>query len=138
VRIGVARSAGSLAFPVGAISRGAGDIISICALVQEHGVTELVIGIPVSLSGDEGASAIAAREFAAELTHALPAVAIRLVDERLTTVQAAHAMRSAGKSARNQKASIDAAAATLLLQHVLDAEAATGVAPGELSRGAQS
>ncbi|MBU6213087.1 MAG: Holliday junction resolvase RuvX [Actinomycetales bacterium] len=132
VRIGVARSAGSLAFPVGAVVRGEGDVHQICDLAHEHGVAEIVIGIPVSLSGVEGASAEAARAFAAAISTALPGLAVRLVDERLTTVQAAQQMRRAGKSAKEQKSSIDAAAATLLLQHVIDAEAASGCAPGEL------
>jgi len=110
----------------------------ICALAQEFDVAEVVIGIPVSLSGVEGASAATAREFAAAVAAALPASAVRLVDERLTTVQAAQQMRSAGKSAKQQKSVIDAAAATLLLQHVIDAEAATGSAPGELLQAGRS
>lgn len=131
-RIGVARSAGALAFPVTAVPRGEGDIAEIARLVEEHAATEVVIGVPVSLRGVEGPSAAIARDFADEVAARLPEVAVRLVDERLTTVQAARAMRSAGKNAKAQKASIDAAAATLLLQHVIDTEAATGAAPGDL------
>ena len=131
-RIGVARSAGALAFPVTAVPRGEGDLARIAGLVQEYAISEIVIGVPVSLSGVEGVSAHAAREFATEVSAFLPEVSVRLVDERLTTVQATHAMRSAGKSAKQQKDSIDAAAAALMLQHVIDAEAATGQAPGEL------
>lgn len=132
VRVGVARSAGNLAFPVGVVQRGAADIAEIAALAVEHNAAELVIGIPVSLSGSEGPSAEHARHFATALAYALPGLTIRLVDERLTTVQAAQAMRTAGKSAKQQKSSIDAAAATLLLQHVIDTELATGSAPGTL------
>ena len=132
VRIGVARSAGAVAFPVTAVIRGDDHLERIADLVQEYAVAEVVIGVPVSLSGVEGASAAAARDFAAAVSARLPEVSVRLVDERLTTVQAAHAMRGAGKSAKQQKGSIDAAAAALLLQHVIDAEAATGSAPGEL------
>lgn len=132
VRIGVARSAGALAFPVTTVTRGDGDLERIAQLVQEYAVTEIVIGVPISMSGVEGASAATAREFAGAVSKHLTQVVVRLVDERLTTVQAAQAMRGAGRSAKSQKSVIDAAAATLLLQHVIDAEAATGVAPGEL------
>lgn len=132
VRIGVARSAASLAFPVGAVLRSADLIADIRALAQDYAVTEIVIGVPVGLAGVEGASAVAAREFADSIATALPELSIRLVDERLTTVQAAHAMSAAGKSAKAQKSVIDAAAATVLLQHVLDTEARVGHAPGEL------
>ena len=132
VRVGVARSAGNLAFPVGVVQRGDADIAEIAALAVANNAAEVVIGIPVLLRGDEGESADGARNFATAVAYALPELRIRLVDERLTTVQAAQAMRAAGKSAKQQKASIDAAAATLLLQHVIDAELATGTAPGTL------
>lgn len=132
VRIGVARSAGNLAFPVGAVHRGETDVAEIAVLASEHGVAEIVIGIPILLNGDEGQSAQNARLFASEVAAALPHISLRLVDERLTTVQAAAGMRAAGKSAKQQKGSIDAASATLLLQHVIDTELATGIAPGEV------
>ena len=117
---------------------GEGDLDEVARVVSEYNAVEIVIGIPVSLSGSRGTSAQAAQDLAEQVAGRLPDLAVRLVDERLTTVQAAGVMRSAGKSSKEQKARIDAAAATVLLQHVLDAEIATGVVPGTLMQIGQS
>jgi putative Holliday junction resolvase len=71
------------------------------------------------------------RERAADLAAAVQ-VPVRLVDERLTTVGAAERLRAAGKRTREQRGSIDAAAATLILEHALALERAKGSPPGEL------
>jgi putative Holliday junction resolvase len=55
-----------------------------------------------------------------------------LVDERLSTVQAAADLRAAGRSSKNQRHVIDQAAAVILLQHAVDSEKARGVPPGRL------
>ena len=88
------------------------------ALVEEEGAVTVVVGLPKGLDGREGASAQAARSFAAALEEPLSTagVTIELHDERLTTVQAAGALRAAGRGAREQKGSIDSAAATVLLE----------------------
>jgi putative holliday junction resolvase len=57
---------------------------------------------------------------------------VRLVDERLSTVSASAGMRAAGKNTKQQRQSIDQAAAVVILQHALDSERAAGRAPGEL------
>jgi putative Holliday junction resolvase len=59
-------------------------------------------------------------------------VPVRLVDERLSTVEAARGMRAAGRDARSARSSIDAAAAAVLLQSALDSERNTGEPAGEL------
>jgi putative Holliday junction resolvase len=58
-------------------------------------------------------------------------VAVRLVDERMTTVEATHGLRSAGVRSRQARAVVDAAAAVVILQHALDSERATSNLPGE-------
>jgi putative Holliday junction resolvase len=121
VRIGIAASDpdGVMAFPVGTVARGANAVAEIVSIVAERDAKWVFVGLPRHLSGAEGASATDARAFArelAELTH----VPVRLVDERHTTTSAARAMSSAGKSAKDQRASIDAAAAAVLLESALD------------------
>ena len=55
-----------------------------------------------------------------------------MVDERMSTVSAAAALRAAGRPGRRQRSVIDQAAAVVILQGVLDAERATGDRVGEL------
>ncbi len=106
------------------------------ALVAEHDPIEIIIGLPRSLSGAEGPAAARIRTAAAALAAALQTggstVAIRLVDERLTTVHAARRLRQAGKKARQQRAVIDSVAAVGILEHALAVEGAGGKPPGEL------
>lgn len=133
VRVGVARSDpdGLLATPVETVLRDGADALTrIVALAREHGAVEIVVGLPVSLSGADTGSTRDAREFAAALAGAAP-VPVRLVDERLSTVSAQAALRGAGRSQRHSRKIIDQVAAVVLLQQALDVEKSTGRAPGE-------
>jgi putative holliday junction resolvase len=60
---------------------------------------------------------------------------VRLADERLTTVSAEAMLRDRGRSGAKRRAVVDQAAAVVILQHVLDTERASGVAPGETIEG---
>ena len=133
-RIGVARSdpAGVLASPLMTVPRGSGDLAAIARLAREHAVLEVVVGLPTSLSGAAGAAATGARAFAAELAPLVAPIAVRLVDERFTTVIAHAALRSGGKNSRQRRTVVDQAAAALLLQGALDRERVTGDPAGEL------
>lgn len=133
-RIGVARSdgAGMLATPVETVRRGKGDVRRLGQLVVEHEVLEVVVGLPRSLSGGEGPSAVKVREFTARLARRVAPVPVRLVDERLTTVSAEAMLRDRGRSGQDRRSVVDMAAAVLILQHALDTERATGQPPGEL------
>ena len=134
VRIGVARCDrdGLLATPLETVARGDGDVARIRLLVEEHDGVEVVVGLPRSLSGEEGPAARDARTFADQLRAAGLPVPVRLVDERLTTVTATRAMRGAGVSQKAGRPVVDQAAAVIILQGALDTERATGRAPGEL------
>jgi putative holliday junction resolvase len=131
VRIGVASCdpAGVIATPVETVRRGAGDLARIGALALEHGAVEVVVGLPVSLSGAHGKAAQSAVAFAEQLAPQL-VVAVRLVDERLSTVDATRTLRESGLGGKRQRAVIDQAAAVIILQSALDAERSTGTPPG--------
>ena len=75
VRVGVAVSdaSGLLATPVETLQRGADDVSRLAALVAEHDAVEVVVGLPRSLSGQEGPAAAKARAYADELLEALDA-----------------------------------------------------------------
>src|ERR1043166_2379712 len=90
-------------------------------LVDRHGVTGVVVGLPLDQDGAEGEAASAARTLAAAIAqHSGKPVA--LWDERLTTARALTAVRDMGGSTRGRKDAVDALAATVLLQHYLDAK----------------
>ncbi len=132
VRIGVARTdaTATLAVPVETVTRGEGDVARIAALVAEHEAIEVIVGLPLGMSGRPGAAAAAARDFAEELVPAVAPIGVRLVDERLTTVAATRDLRAAGRSARRSRAVVDQAAAVIIVQYAVDSERATGRAPG--------
>lgn len=137
VRVGVAASdpTGTLASPVTVLQRkvrrGA-DLDELAGLVRDRDAVEVVVGLPRSLRDREGAAAEAARSYAGDLAGLIVPVPVRLVDERLSTVEAQRGMHAAGRSVRSSRAEIDAAAAVVVLQAALDAERITGSPPGEL------
>ena len=130
-RIGVARSDpyGILATPVETVPRGEGDLSRIAAIALELGAVESVVGLPISLSGNDTASTADARNFAGEIARTC-ALSVRLVDERLSTVSAHSALRASGRNSRNSRGVIDQVAAVIILQHALDFERSGGTPPG--------
>ncbi|MBG6059839.1 putative Holliday junction resolvase [Cryobacterium sp. MP_M5] len=133
-RIGLARSDphGMLATPVETVSRdhsGTTDVVRIVAVVAELDAIEVVVGLPLALSGNRTASTNDAVGFAETLARSLP-VPVRLVDERLSTVAAQSVLRAAGRKAKTQRPVVDQVAATIILQHALDTERALGMPPG--------
>ena len=133
VRVGVARSdpGGVLATPLTVLASGPGTKNELAKLATETDAIEVIVGLPTSLSGREGAAAAGAREFAAALADRLAPIPVRLVDERFTTTEAHGALRQGGKDSRARRQVVDAAAAAVLLQAALDAERATGRPAGQ-------
>jgi putative Holliday junction resolvase len=135
VRVGLARCDrdGLLATPLETVQRrGPFDpvVARVLELAAELDAIELVVGLPLAMSGRDTASTGDARA-AADLLAAGP-VPVRLVDERLTTVSAQSALHASGRNTRGSRSVIDQVAAVILLQHALDAERSRGEAPGTL------
>lgn len=151
VRVGLAISdpAGILASPLATLPRdraGGTDLAEIAALVGAHGVCEVVVGLPTSLSGRHGPAAQEATRYARQLADQLAAagragVPVRLADERLTTALATRTLSARGVRGKRQRAVVDQAAAVLILQSWLDrgrtaveleaTRAAPSTAPGD-------
>jgi putative Holliday junction resolvase len=136
VRVGVAASDASaiLASPVETLARdaeGDSDLAAIAALARDRSAVEVVVGLPRSLSGQDGAAARIARDYATRLAALVEPVPVRLVDERLTTVTAHQVLRGAGVSGRKSRGVVDQVAAVVILQNALDGERATGRPAGE-------
>ena len=130
-RIGVALSdpIGVTAQPLTVLERqgGAKDVDAVCALAQEHGVGVIVVGLPLTLRGERGPQAQKVVSFADALRQRM-AMPVRLIDERLTTVQGERALLEGGVRRQRRKQVIDRVAAQLILQSFLDVQAnrATG------------
>jgi len=124
VRIGVAASDadGILATPVETVrrDRSGKHLRRLIALIGDLGIVEVVVGLPRTLADREGSSAQDAIALADDLAARVPAVPVRLADERLTTVAAQKSLRDAGIRAKAQRSVIDQAAAVAILQGWLD------------------
>ena len=86
----------------------------ILAIFEENDPVQIFVGKPALLSGNSGSASEKAEEFAQRLAD-LTDVEIVMVDERMSTVSAAHNLREAGKNAKDSKSSIDMAAAVAIL-----------------------
>ncbi len=134
VRIGVAvsDSEGLLAMPHETIQRGDADFLShVSSLCERLAVLEVIVGLPLAMSGATTASTRDALEVAHSLSDVV-AVDVRMIDERLTTVSAHGALRQSGKKQKQTRQVIDQVAAVLILQHALDSERSQGKLPGKL------
>ena len=126
-RVGLAMSdpAGRLAMPLDTLERRGLDdqavARQIADLVSAHNVVQVVVGLPVSLSGQEGPAAARARELVAALRTALPeGLHLHTQDERHSTTQAHRQLREAGRPTKRHRAVVDQAAAVVILQAALD------------------
>ena len=97
-------------------------VAKLVALVEEHGATEIVVGLPLTPEGEEGDAAKAARAFGVALAER-SGRPVMLVDERLTTVHALKSARRAGIKDKDSRSRIDQMAAVAILQSYLDAQA---------------
>ncbi len=125
-RLGLALSdpSATIAQPLPTLARRAGKrppVQALANLVLEHQVAEIVIGLPLALSGEENEWTAEVREFGAKLAQRT-GVPVSYLDERMTSVQAERTVRSLGlkRSEREQKERVDAASALLILQAYLD------------------
>ena len=102
---------GTLATPIEAVERPdtRRGMSRLAGLVREHGIKQVVVGLPVGLSGADTQQTMAARDFAQRLGERVP-VPVDLYDERFTTSIAA---------ARGGSGSEDSRAAAVLLEDYL-------------------
>ena len=129
VGIAVCDRDGLLATPVATLVRVRAGQRAFGRLAEEYGPVEIVVGLPLSLSGGDTASTTDARGFAAAVAGWLE-VPVRLVDERLSTVSAQRALHAAGRRTKGSRPVIDQVAAVIILQNALDHERSAGHPPG--------
>ena len=129
--VAISDSARRVVTPLDAVDRRAvgedGVFERVTEIVQAWGVTAVVVGLPRSLDGSTGPAAASALAWSARLREVLvarlgaDAPAMETVDERFTTAEGARRLREAGTSGRQARSRVDSAAATVLLQHWIDA-----------------
>lgn len=90
----------------------------ICTLVKEYGVEELVLGYPKNMDGTVGPRAEKAAAMS-ELLKEATSLPVVLWDERRTTIDAHQILMNNGKNAKKRKKTVDAVAASLILEGYL-------------------
>ena len=90
----------------------------VASLCREHGVEELVLGHPINMDGTRGPRSEKAQAMA-ELLRAATGLPVTLWDERRTTIEAHQILHAGGKRMKQHKSSVDAVAATLILEGYL-------------------
>lgn len=123
-RIGIAVSdlSGTIASPYSVIQRARSrriDHEAIRKIVIDEEVDIVIIGLPLTLSGEHGPSAKAVTDEARQLSSVI-GVPVEFVDERLTTVAADRILRESDLSASQRRQYVDKVAAAVLLQTWLD------------------
>ena len=96
------------------------DLAALAEVIRSYGVVELVVGLPLRMSGAEGRQSERMREFVTvlEANFDLP---IHLWDERLTSVEANRVLRETDMSIKKRAAVVDQLAAVLILQNWMEA-----------------
>jgi putative Holliday junction resolvase len=121
-RIGVAIADPSetYALPIGTIARTrlTDDLACIVQYLESYGVRDLVVGDPVTLSGERGIAARKMDDFVGRLRRVFTGT-IHRVDERMTTAQATKAMIAADASRDRRRRAVDMMAAALILETFL-------------------
>lgn len=135
-RIGLAISDfhGILASPVCTLDRVQFDTdpnTLVSAVDDFEGLLEIYVGLPLNMQGSITASTEDAVAVAGDIQE-LTALAVRLVDERLTTSISNSQLKELGKSQKQARGTIDQMAAVAILEYALQTERNSGLTPGVL------
>ena len=95
------------------------DLDHLRRVIRQYSVTEIVMGLPLRMSGAEGAQAEKVQAFAEQLRHKFK-LPVHLFDERLTSVEANRMLRETDMGIRRRTEVVDQVAAVLILQSFLE------------------
>jgi putative Holliday junction resolvase len=122
-RIGLAVSdpGGLIAQPLETlVVRGVDDAVrQICRIIEENEITEIVLGLPLNLSGEASELSRDVEKFAERLGRICP-LPLHFEDERLSSRQAEGVLHSYGKKIKGHKEKLDRISAAIILQSFLD------------------
>jgi putative Holliday junction resolvase len=128
--LGARRIGAALSDPLGITAQGIQtiartnireDLARLTGIIRDNGVSLIVLGNPLHMSGNEGRQSVWVRDFAERLK-AHTGLPVRLWDERLTSVEAGRVLRSSGISIEKRARAVDRLSAVLLLQSYLEAQ----------------
>ncbi|GAB6124497.1 Holliday junction resolvase RuvX [Humidesulfovibrio idahonensis] len=119
VRVGIAITdpEGRMAFPRPAIVRTTRDALfaSLVALIKAEGAEAVVVGLPLTLDGEDSLTTRQVRNFAESLARRTTAP-VHLMDERLSSAAAQAQLKEAGLCSRKMKSRLDSQAAVQILE----------------------
>jgi putative holliday junction resolvase len=112
----------TIATPLQTLKRGkfSVDAVALDAIIAEHGIGGLVVGLPLNMDGSDGPSAQSARAFVRNFAARSP-LPVALWDERLSTAAVTRTLIDADASRKRRKEVVDKVAAAYILQGALDA-----------------
>ncbi len=133
VGLAVAEAGDERARPLATVPRrrtAAADAQAIARIAASNGIDEVIVGLPLDMSGGEGAMAAAARQWATALA-AETGLPVRLRDERLSSHVAESRVGAPGRGRAGgppgpvrraaHRARVDRAAAAVILEDELEA-----------------
>lgn len=130
-RVGVALSnpEGSMAFPRPALVGLSRPqlLAKVTELARAEGASAVVLGLPLLLDGQDSDTTREVRALAREL-EAASGLAVHLMDERLTSLEAEAMLRQAGVRAKDMRGKVDSQAAVLILEAFLEQRRPAGEA----------
>ena len=94
-------------------------VTKLCDLILERSIAEVALGFPKNMDGTVGERGEKSKLLASLLTERT-GVPVHLWDERRTSVDAHRILRESGKRTKQHKGTVDAVAATLILEGYLD------------------
>ncbi len=126
--LAVSDDGGSVAMPLTTVTRRsrARDLAAISEIVEDRGIEEAVVGLPLNLDGSPGEMSAEADRIA-EILESQLGLTVHRWDERMTTVAAERVLLEADVSRKKRRKVVDKLAATLILQGYLDRAKLGGV-----------
>ncbi len=135
-RIGVAQvfAGMTMAVPVTTlqVSPDGSELEELVEIIEAETTAAVFVGLPLLMSGKEGAAARMSRSYARRLARRIVPIPVHLIDERLTSASAHGKLREAGVKTRDHKQMVDQVAAQFILQQALDLSAGNAQFAGEL------
>jgi putative Holliday junction resolvase len=111
-------------------NQGEATLAKLARLIKEEGVQALVVGLPCHKDGTESVTAALARPFAQDLA-TRASVPLQLWNEHLSSMEAERLLAQRGVKPKDRKAKLDAAAAAVILQDLLNTRRERRIPVGE-------
>ena len=127
IGVAVSDETETFAFPGKTILRQEGyrrDMAAIRSVIEEQGVAEIVVGMPLMMDGSRGIQAEKVEAFIETLRRFVP-LPIAVQDERLSTSEVEKMLIAADRRRDQRKQVIDSLAASVILQRYLDSRKLT-------------